>query len=122
MSPDEVEGHYREAIREAGDEKVTVRRRYGTGTSRPWFDAEVPAKVARYGPKDLAGAAQQGDANVILLRSDLEAKRYPLPPRNGDTIFVDGREMSIVAVDGATRRIAGVTIAYDITARGAAVG
>jgi hypothetical protein len=115
VTPEEVEASYREAIYDAG-ERVTVRRYFANNAS--WFDARVYAKVARFSGKDLVGAARQGDANVILLVSDLEAKRFPLPLEVSDKVIVDGKEMSIVDPDGATRRVSGVLVAYDLTVRG----
>lgn len=122
MSPEEAEGHYRDAIAEAGDGSVTFRRYYGAGASRPKFEATVPAKVSGYGPQDLAGPIQQGDVRVIVIASDLSAKRFPLPVRNGDKVVVDGRELSVVSPDAATRRVGGVVVAYDLTARGPGLG
>lgn len=121
MSPEEAEAHYREAIAEAGEVEVRVRRYYNLGPSRTFFEVKVSAKVSGYAEKDLVGPAQQGDVRVIIIYSDLEAKQFPLPIISGDKVLVDGKELSVIAPDAATRRIGGVVVAYDLVTRGASL-
>lgn len=118
MSPEEVASHYREMIDEVG-EMITLRRYYGTGDNRSWFDADVKARVTGYDPEALAGSMLQGDRRVVLMYEDVIAKQFPTPLSSGDWIIYDGRELAVVMPDGSTRRVQGVTIAYDLIARGA---
>jgi hypothetical protein len=76
------------------------------------------ARVKGFQPEDLVGSIQQGDRSVILLAEDLENAGWDGAPRQGDRLKAGGAVMVIQSVDGATRRVSGVTIAYEIVARG----
>lgn len=116
MTPDEIKASYRRAMDEAG-EVVTFRRYTGAGSARPYFDAEVRARVMDYTPDELVGTIVQGDRKLILLAEDMIAAQVP-PPRKGDKIVVRGKELNIEAPNDNTRRVQGVLIAYELQVRG----
>lgn len=118
MSPDEARASYRAALDAAG-EFVTVRRYTGTGAGRPYFDAEVRARVTGYEAREMIGPNfQQGDRKAIVLAEDLIARQFALPIRPTDHVIVRGRECAIVAPDDSTRRVRGELIAYELRVRG----
>lgn len=117
MSPDEVRTHYRSFMDEVG-EPILVRRWYNTGLTRTKFEASVKARVTVETADELAGAIHQGDVNLIILVDDLESAQFPLPLTTNDRVVVRGKELSPIAVDANTRRIAGVLVAYEVRARG----
>lgn len=117
MTPDSIKAEYRRMLNEAG-ETVTIRRYTGTGASRPFFDADVLARVAEFQPDELIGGIIQGDVKLIVLADDLIEAQAPLDLRKGDKAVVRGRERNIEAADDNTRRLAGVLIAYELRVRG----
>ena len=117
MTPEAARASHRRLIAAHG-EPISIRRYTGTGTARPRFDWTGRARVMSYKPDALAGTLQQGDAKVIVLAEDLIGEQFPVPPRKNDKCVVRGRELNIEAVDDNTRRVAGVIVAYEITARG----
>lgn len=116
MTPDQIAADYRRAMDAAG-EVVVFRRFTGAGSARPYFDAELRARVTDYEPKELVGTIQAGDRRLVALADDLIAAQVP-PPRKGDKIVVRGKELNIEAVDDNTRRVQGVLIAYELQVRG----
>lgn len=113
---------HRRMLRRLG-ESVTLRRLTGT-TSQTAVDATVTARVTGYRPQALAGGIQQGDRELIVLAEDLVAAGWPVPPKKGDRIILRpdadgvGETLTVQAVDSSRRRVGGVLIAYEITARG----
>lgn len=118
MTPEEARGHYREFITSIG-EQVLIRRYFGTGSTRPKYEAQAWAKVAGYDPQVLAGQMQQGDRHLIVLAEDLEDAQFSLPITSNDRVEIGGKELAISVPDDFTRRIAGTVVAYDLIARGA---
>lgn len=119
MTPDQVRSAYRRMLTQTG-ETVTIRRFTGTGTARPWFDADVQACVVDYQPSELVGTIAQGDRRLIVLHEDLVDAQFPLPIGVGPNwkVVVRGKELQIKSVDENTRRIAGALVAYEIQAGG----
>jgi hypothetical protein len=107
---------YREMIADVG-EVITLRRNVPSGAP---IEAQVLARVTGYQPKDLVGGIKQGDSRLIVLAEDVEAKGFPVPFSTGgsDKAIIRGKTQNIELVDDRTRRVGGVLIAYDITARG----
>jgi hypothetical protein len=108
-----VERH-RLAIERRG-EAVYVRRYSGTGGSRTHVDTQSKGRVAGYAPHEIAGSIQEGDRKVIVLAASL-ASILPVTP--ADRLVVRGRELSIIAVDDNTRRVAGTLVAIELQVRG----
>lgn len=117
MTPEVVKDTYRRMIDDGG-EAVFIRRYTGSGTIKPKFDVQVRAKVSGYAPDELVGGIVQGDRRVIILVQDLIDRQFAMPVLASDKAVVRGKELAIIAPDDSTRRIAGVLIAYELTARG----
>lgn len=116
MTPELARAMYRRLI--VSGEEIKLRRYTGTGTSRPFADYLLRAKVAGYTPQELVGNIQQGDRNIIALAEDVFAAQFPVPITPNDKVIVRGKELAILSVDDSTRRIGGELIAYQIQARG----
>lgn len=116
MTPESARAMYRRLI--ASGEEIKLRRYTGTGSSRPFADYVLRAKVAGYTPNELIGNIQQGDRNIIALAEDVFNAQFPVPVKLDDKVIVRGRTLDIMAVDDSTRRIGGELIAYQIQARG----
>jgi hypothetical protein len=117
VTPDAIKETYRRQISERG-ETILIRRYTGTGTNRPFFDAEVRAVVTGYTPHELAGTIQQGDLKAIVLADDLIDAQFAIPITSNDKAVVRGKERAIIAPDDSTRRVGGILIAYELTVRG----
>ncbi len=116
MTPESARAMYRRLI--ASGEEIKLRRYTGTGSSRPFADYVLRAKVAGYAPEELIGNIEQGDRNIIALAEDVFAAQCPVPITAKDQVVVRGKELAIMAFDDSTRRIGGELIAYQIQARG----
>lgn len=99
-------------------EPIIIRRYSGSGTNRPFFDAEVIGRVTNYHADEIVGLIQQGDRKVILIADDLIAKEFQLPITPADKCIVRGKELAVIAPDDSTRRYGGVLIAYELQVRG----
>lgn len=102
------------------EELCTVRRYTGLSASRPYFDAEgIRGHVKGVGSEsDDSGVIQQ-KYHVILYADDLIAKGITLPLTTDDVVIVHGKpELSIKDLNDASRRCAGVLIAYEFEAVG----
>jgi hypothetical protein len=118
MTPEHVKETYRRMIDEIG-EPIVIRRYTGAGVNRPHFDVEVRARVAGYQPEELVGGIVQGDRRIIVLVEDLIDAQFALPIVASDKVLVrGGPELAITKPDDSTRRIHGVLIAYELTAKG----
>lgn len=107
-----IKAAYRRGLGEF--ETIKVRRYTGTGPNRPWFEVEVAARVTGYTPQELIGGIAQADRKAIVLHDDLVVTGFALPVTNSDFAIVQGRQHAIKAPDSATRRVGGVTIAYEL--------
>ena len=115
MNTELVKASYRRDLKEI----VTIRRYTGSGANRPRFDAEnIAARVAGYTPHELIGTIIQGDRKIIVLVDDLIQRQFALPVTTNDKVVVEGKELAIIAVDGSTRKVDDVLIAYELQARG----
>jgi hypothetical protein len=113
MTPDEIKADYLDALDEVG-EIITIRRFTGTGPNRPKFDVDVRARVMSYQPNEMLAGIQQADRKAIVLHEDLVAAGIALPLTNSDFAVVQGKQHAIRVPDNMTRRVAGVTIAYEL--------
>jgi hypothetical protein len=70
-------------------------------------DTTQPAQTGYAATK--MGAITEGDRLVILMATDLEAKRFPLPLQKNDKIIIvdTGDELNVIDVDGYKRAVAG---------------
>lgn len=116
MNVDAIKESYRRALGEF--EPVFIRRYTGAGTNRPKFDAACAGRVVGYTPQELIGGIVQGDRKLIVFHDDLVTAGFPLPITTSDKAVVEGRELAIFAPDRSTRRVGGVTIAYELQVRG----
>jgi hypothetical protein len=117
MTPSQARDMYRRMIGEIG-ETITLRR--NNASPAPPTEAQVLARVTGYRPEELVNGINQGDRRLIVLAEDVEASGFPVPFKTGgaDKAIVRGKPLNISVVDDSTRRVAGVLIAYDITATG----
>jgi hypothetical protein len=80
-----------------------VLRRPGT----PYIDVTVQGFKAAFSPEQITGGVQQGDCRVQILADEITAAAWPGPPKNKDSVVVDGRTWS---VQGATPLYDGATL------------
>lgn len=113
MSVEAIKASYRANLRKYG-EPIKIRRYTGSGPSRPMFEVEVYARVTGFTPNEMVAGIQQADRKAIVLHEDLVAAGLALPLTNADKAVFQGREYAIRVPDNATRRVAGVTIAYEL--------
>ncbi|SHF02448.1 hypothetical protein SAMN02745157_1463 [Kaistia soli DSM 19436] len=116
MTPETALAMYRRQIDKHG-EPVALRR----VNRRPDPDADLPIRarvLSQAKPDDLVNAVSQSNRVIVMLAADIEASDWPGPPLKGDKVILRGRALTITAVDDDKRRIAGVLIAYEITAGG----
>ena len=104
---------YRRMLKLAGS-AVELRRGSGDNASR----CTLKAKLAGYKPQELTGEVQQGDTKVIFMAEDVAAFPLPIKAKSTDAIYLDGRKMTVQAVDDMTRRVGGESIAYELRVRG----
>ena len=108
MTPEQTSASYARAL----TDRVTVSRGATTATN-------IHARVVGYEPAELVGGIVQGDRKAILLYADLVATSFPLPIVKTDRITWNGRVMSVMSADDATRRAGAVTVAIEVQVRGA---
>lgn len=113
MTPDEIKAEYLAALDEVG-ETITIRRFTGTGPNRPKFEVDVRARVTGFAPNEMVAGIQQADRKAIVLHQDLVDAGLALPLTNADFAVVQGKQHAIRVPDNATRRVAGVTVAYEL--------
>ncbi len=117
MTPAQAQAMYRRQI--AQFETVGIRRYSGIGTSRsPTNWTPVRARVTEYEPKELAGQMQEGERHAIILNEDLVALSFSGDILPHDKVVWNGQEYTIRIPNGATRRIGGITVGYDLFIRG----
>lgn len=109
MTPEAATAMYRRRL--APFEIIQIRRYTGSGTARPRFDWDVAAR-------DLGTV--EGVRSLIVLHDDLVLAGFPFPIEDGPNwkVVVRGKELQIKAIDGNTRRLGDVTIAYEIKVGG----
>lgn len=110
---------YRRAVEKAGV-RVRVQRVSGTAPNVATFSAEVLA-IVRDATDDSASAQRTGYSgsavggiaqdkrNIIVLAEDLIEKRFPLPLKKNDVIFVfsSSAQLTVLEVDAEKRSMAG---------------
>jgi len=112
MTPGEATDSHRSLI-EARGEPIELKR---GGVTYPVVKAVT--KFAK--PMQLSGNVQQLGRWLIVMHEDVVAAGFPLPFQSKiDRVVWDGKTLAIISVDGATRRIQGVQIAYELELAGA---
>jgi hypothetical protein len=108
------------AYRAGLTDRVTIRRLTGTGANQSTIVGKnIPARVKGYGADTISGTLQQGEQKIILDAAALHARKWPAPPVAGDKVdALDGRELTVIAVDVNTIKVGSVLIAYVIRAKG----
>lgn len=103
---------YRRAFGRTG-QTVTFRRVSGQAPNVQTFDATVTAIFRAYQPTTPVGqsahqaAITEGLREFIVLESDLETARFPVPLRKNDKIIVESESFNITEVDPGKRVFAG---------------
>jgi hypothetical protein len=92
---------YRRALA-AFETVITINHDGSTYTARGRIYNETSA--------GLTDAIEQGRLKAIILKEDLA-----IVPERGDLLEVAGHAYVVSAVDDATRRVGGLTIAYEVT-------
>lgn len=114
-----IRAQYRRIMDRHVGEAVLIRRFQGTGRAPGHFDhGPVMARPKGYAPEQLVGAVKQGDVWLIVLAEDIEATGIALPITREDRIVLRGRELAIEEIDGNTRSVQGVVIAWELRVRG----
>lgn len=113
MTPEAARGALDRALKADGED-VILRRI--TGKQRIPFDVAVRARVRNFSPDELVGGIVQGDSQVILSPSEIEARQWPGPPRQNDLLIAAGRTRTVVAV--TPFRLAGRLVRLELTVRG----
>lgn len=113
MSVGAIQASYRANLRKYG-EVIKIRRYTGSGPNRPMFEVDVVARVTGYQPDELVGGIAQADRKAIVLHEDLINAGFALPITNADFAVIAGKQYAIRVPDNMTRRVAGVTIAYEL--------
>ena len=113
MTPAQATASYRRQL--APFDTVMLSR-----IGQPGAYGPVAARIMGYQPTDLVLDVQQGDRKAVLLAGDVAASGFPLPFATGqDRLDWNGALLVVKAVDDATRRVAGVTVAYELQVAGA---
>lgn len=106
-----------DAYRRALTDRISITRTPRTGD--PSSASDVSAQVRFYRPEEIAGAIQQGDREVIVLKDELDRQGFPCPPHPDDKLRDgDGKALTVKSCDANTRRVAQTTIAYILQCRG----
>lgn len=114
MTPSAARAAYRRQMRNG--ETFVLRRLSGLGAG----DYVTRGRVDGFTPSDFEGAVQQGTRTAIVLAEDVEASGFPLPfLEKQDRLVWAGKTLVIQSVDDATRRVAGVLIAFVLELAGA---
>lgn len=113
MTPAQATASYRRAIDAVGED-IQIRRYTGATT---YVEKTVKARVTGFDPVFLQSGVSQGRRRLIVMAEDV-GDPITLPITKDDKVVVDGVELSIEAPDASTRRIAGVTVAFEIVALG----
>ena len=112
MTPAAARAAYRRQITTHG-ETITLRRRVSGVTT----EALVRAKLVQLAPDELVGGLTQKSRKAIVLAEDVESSGFPVPFKTAlDQIVIGSTVLTIGIVDDTTRRVAGVLLAYELTA------
>ncbi|WP_158671923.1 hypothetical protein [Bradyrhizobium guangdongense] len=116
MTPQVVRQRYAVALSRFS--RVTIRRYYGTGSPRAYYEKACRGREVQYKPDEMVGPVVQGDWKIILLAEDLESGAITLPLRTTDKAIVRGKELTIAGIDDKKRRFGDVLCAYELQVRG----
>lgn len=87
----------------ANGRTVTLRRLTGTGANRATFDVTLRVAVNVGADSVVVGSVMQTADRVIMLAREMDAARWPRPPRHGDQIIYE---------DGRTTVVQGTVMVY----------
>jgi hypothetical protein len=114
MTPAAAIAAYRRQLRNG--ETFVLRRLSGLGAG----DYAARGRVDGFTPSDFEAAIQQGTRTAIVLAEDVESSGFPLPfLEKQDRLIWAGKTLVVQSVDDATRRVAGVLIAFVLELVGA---
>lgn len=111
MTPAEARAAYRRQIEKHG-ERVKLRRGFDG------VECEVRARVTGFQPEQLTTGITLGHRRVVILAESIPAS-WPGPPVKNDRIVWNGLTLTVTAVDSATRRLGGDTVAFELIMSGA---
>lgn len=79
---------------------MTLRRvALGPGGAQVPLDLTVAGVDKAYKAAELVGSIQQGDSQVTITNTEIAARFWPGPPKNGDKVIIDGKVKAVVAVE-----------------------
>lgn len=81
-----------QAVIDLVGETVTLRR-------EPSTDVTVKAKVINYAEAQLVGNIIQGDVIIRISNKEIAAASWPGPPRQGDKVLRDGKELHVMSAE-----------------------
>lgn len=116
MTPEIARQRYAIALRRFS--RVTIRRYYGSGTPRSYYEKVCRGREVSYAPNEIVGPILQGDWKIILLAADLESGAVALPLLSTDKAIVRGKVLTIAGIDDKKRRYGDVLCAYELQVRG----
>ena len=103
---------YRENLHEA----VSIRRISGTGPGRTDVTWATVGRVFNGQRKELTGGFAQQDMKAIIYAADLFAAGMPSDVVIGD-FLIDHRGIEHTVYEVQPRRVEGILVAYELTAR-----
>lgn len=90
------------------------------GASVAFYCERIPAKVVLAQPQELAAGGGLADSTVIISPTRLLARKFPIPPKKDDRIWVtlpDGRELTGNVESIIEQRVQGVVVQYELKTR-----
>ncbi|MGV6875924.1 hypothetical protein ACUSIJ_24970 [Pseudochelatococcus sp. B33] len=110
MTPEQAKAAYRRQI-DAHGEAVTLRKGFDGA------EISVRVRVTGFQPEQLVGSVTLGHRRIVILAEDVPSS-WGVPQKN-DRVIVGALTLTVQHVDSSTRRVAGETVAFDLTATGA---
>jgi hypothetical protein len=99
----------------AGAGSIVVLRRPANGSGID-IDVSVLAAIRGYQPHELIGGIIQGDRQVVMGNTEIEAAGWPLPPKKNDVVIVRGKTMKVIEVDIV--EVDSTIVRYNLQVRG----
>lgn len=115
MSPNLARSIYARLLRHP----LAIRRYSGpAGPTRASADFACRGHIKGEGAAALVGDVMQNTYRAIVNAEDLATAGLALPITTADKVMLDGRELAISFVDGATDYVAGALRAYRLRVKG----
>ncbi|MEO3387325.1 hypothetical protein [Mesorhizobium sp. CAU 1741] len=108
---------YREHLTSYG-EVVTLKRIVANPPDQTL--GTVHARIMGYSPQEIAAGIDAGRRKAILLAEDLAGFNPPVK-KNDRLVLASGVVLTVQAVNGSTRKIGDVVLAYECEVSGAAL-